>query len=635
MGKIFTITEGLENLGALKTGGQGSVYKAKRIGEMLTAVKLLPTPIHSETTEDKNFVAFQNEVQKLRKVNEEPNPHVVKFLGSGITESGSLPYIEMEFIEGPDLEDLLKPPHDPIFAIKEVLKVAFQLSHALEHCHKLDIRHGDIKSNNIKFNINSDNYILLDFGLAVMSDEQRRTSLRHAGAVEFMAPEQNEGQMLFQTDVYSFGVILFELLAGTVPFPLKDQGETARNVVRLAHLETPPPDLIALRQQALPLNWSNEKKVHEMQVPEWLVNMIYKCIEKKPERRFYNGVELHKYIVANSMIATNDSNHEKVLQRLMVLEQENDRLFRENERLKKLTAQANPEKLHKDKYLNNSHQQNQPPISYPAASPTEPPALASQSTPARKNRFALKYILLFLLIAGSIAALVYFLTNRGNEQPSMVRGEYKVVAERAYFHNEPDKTTRRNAFATPSNLVINSQQEKNGFIYTEITNDRGQKSKGWLRKEDLITLKDWTRISKPTQSREITAQLKEARQFLNSGNMQEALILYSLLAQREVPEAEYEYGNLALLGINKNMDCKQAFNLVLKAANKNYAPAKRTVGFLYSFANDTTALRTNNYFERCSFTENVSKGSKFLMEATLAGDAEATRLLEELNQKRQ
>ena len=124
-----------------------------------------------------------------------------------ITESGSFPFIEMEFIEGPDLEELLKPPHDPVFSIREVIKVADQLSNALAHCHKVSVKHGDIKSNNVKFNIRSANYILLDFGLAIMSDEQRRSSLRHAGALEFMAPEQNNGEMLFQTDVYSFGVI--------------------------------------------------------------------------------------------------------------------------------------------------------------------------------------------------------------------------------------------------------------------------------------------------------------------------------------------------------------------------------------------------------------------------------------------
>lgn len=66
MAKIFTITEGLENLGALKTGGQGSVYKGKRIGPIITAIKILPTPIYSESVDDKNFISFQNEVQKLK-----------------------------------------------------------------------------------------------------------------------------------------------------------------------------------------------------------------------------------------------------------------------------------------------------------------------------------------------------------------------------------------------------------------------------------------------------------------------------------------------------------------------------------------------------------------------------------------
>src|SRR5688500_6876900 len=100
MGKVFTITEGLENMGALKTGGQGSVYKGRRNGTRITAVKLLPTPIHSESREDKNYVDFQNEVEKLRRVNQTKNPHVVTILNSGITETGSFPFIEMEFIEG-------------------------------------------------------------------------------------------------------------------------------------------------------------------------------------------------------------------------------------------------------------------------------------------------------------------------------------------------------------------------------------------------------------------------------------------------------------------------------------------------------------------------------------------------------
>jgi hypothetical protein len=91
MAKIFTITEGLENLGALKSGGQGSVYKARKTGEIITAIKILPTPISSESDDDKHFSSFQNEVRKLKKVNEVPNPNVVNIIASGITSSGNLP----------------------------------------------------------------------------------------------------------------------------------------------------------------------------------------------------------------------------------------------------------------------------------------------------------------------------------------------------------------------------------------------------------------------------------------------------------------------------------------------------------------------------------------------------------------
>jgi serine/threonine protein kinase len=301
MSKVFTITEGLENMGAWRTGGQGSVYKGRRFGPIITAVKLLPTPVHMENTEDKNFRSFQNEVEKLKKVNEEPNPNVVKILNSGITESGSFPFIEMEFIDGPDLEELLKEPHERIFTVKEVIKVADHLANALAHCHKVTVKHGDIKSNNVKFNIHTGNYVLLDFGLSAMSDEQRRTSIRHAGAIEFMAPEQSEGQMLFETDIYSYGVILYELLAGQVPFPLNDNGQKSRNDVLVGHLELPIPDILELRQRNMPESWSEAKKEHEMKVPLWLLNVIARCLEKLPQNRYANGMKLQEEIMKSSI----------------------------------------------------------------------------------------------------------------------------------------------------------------------------------------------------------------------------------------------------------------------------------------------------------------------------------------------
>lgn len=303
MGKVSMITDGLENIGPLRTGGQGSVYKCRRIGEIYSAVKLLPTPICAENSDDKNFITFQNEVLKLKKVNEEPNPHIVKILNSGLTDSGSFPFIEMEYIEGPDLEELIKSPNDAVFTIKEIIKVADQLANALAHCHRAGVKHGDIKSNNVKYNIHSGNYILLDFGLAVMSDEQRRTSLRYAGAIEFMAPEQSDGILRFESDVYSFGIILYELFAGRVPFPLLGSSETARNNVMISHLESPVPDVRQLRRENLPETWSDEEKQQEMLIPGWLLNVIAKCLQKKPEDRYKSGIELYEDIVMNRTLA--------------------------------------------------------------------------------------------------------------------------------------------------------------------------------------------------------------------------------------------------------------------------------------------------------------------------------------------
>ncbi|WP_374949009.1 serine/threonine protein kinase [Mucilaginibacter sp.] len=337
MSKVFTITEGLENLGALRTGGQGSVYKGRRMGPIITAVKLLPTPIYSESDEDKNFRNFQNEVAKLQKVNEIANPNVVKFLSSGITESGSLPYIEMEYIEGPDLCELLQPPHEKIFMLQEVSRVAYQLANALAHCHQVGIKHGDIKSNNVKYNIHTGNYVLLDFGLAIMTEEQRRTSIRNAGAIEFMAPEQQEGHMLPQTDVYSFGIIMYELLTGLVPFPLQGNHETGRNSVMIAHLEAPVPDLVAARRAALPQSWPAEKQAIELHVPQWLLQVVSKCLEKKPENRYSNAIELKDAIVNGSLSA--DTQGQQGI------------LLKENERLQAELSQQQESKPQKDKLI--------------------------------------------------------------------------------------------------------------------------------------------------------------------------------------------------------------------------------------------------------------------------------------------
>ncbi len=637
MARVFTITAGLENMGAMKTGGQGSVYKGKRMGEIFTAIKILPTPIYSESEDDKNFLAFQNEVHKLQKVNEKTNPNVVRIVSSGITDSGNLPYIEMEFIEGPDLEELIKAPHDPIFTLKEVIKVAEQLSHALAHCHRFDVKHGDIKSNNVKFNSNTGNYVLLDFGLAIMSDEQRRSSLRHAGAIEFMAPEQNEGQMLFETDVYSFGVVLFELLAGQVPFPLGEKGETARNLVMVAHMEQSPPDLLSLRQSSLPHTWDEQKRTNEMQVPHWLVQLVYKCLQKNPADRFASGLELHNFIVTHSV---QSYHHDLLPSNTGLLQQELNTLKKENERLRNELIQLR-------RQAPTPAFKNQPP-------PLPADVIATPLPPAKKDSNFGGILLAFLLTVVVIAGVYYFIKKDDRQQKlpepvsktdslgrNRVVGEYIVTADRAYFYNEPSEDSRRNAYAIASSEIIKAMDEKNGYIYSEITNDRGITSKGWLRKQDMVTLSAWlasNRNQAPPgdvmSEEEISLKLNEARVMLASKRTQAAVLIYKELSDKGVPEATYQYANMALQNQHNQLSCNDAFNMLRKLSDNGYVPAKRTVGFLYAFADDDPVLLQNNY-DRCNFIKDVNKGSKLLMEVMVIGDTTARRLLDDLNAKAQ
>lgn len=544
MAKVFTITEGLENLGALKSGGQGSVYKARRTGEIITAIKILPTPICSETNEDKNFTSFQSEVQKLKKVNETPNPNVVSIIASGITTSGNLPYIEMEYIEGTDLGELLALPYDPIFTIKETIKVADHLSNALAHCHRAGIKHGDIKSNNVKFNQRTGNYVLLDFGLSIMSDEQRRTSIRHAGAIEFMAPEQNMGVMHFETDIYSLGIILFELLAGTVPFPLHNKGEMGRNAVMLAHMELSLPDLLSLRRQAMPPHWSHEKKEREMQVPLWLLKLISKCLEKEPEKRFRNGTELQDFIhsgliaeetrVANNsteqltIVRTQELQLKKQIQKLELLAEEKNSLIEDL----RMQVESKDKALEQYQYSENYY------------------SLMPKKAGISKSLFIV--VLLFAVGLGGFTTYDSFLrpaktnlsdtsathaqlpvnhadsssvadhqpvkkaktrfkknivlptTSTSKEQPEQLNSDgentvykntpaaqqYKVV-NNAYFYMMPDVHTRRNVYIIPGEEPVTALNEKNGFVFVSFIDIKGKTTRGWVLKKDLGVVSDY------------------------------------------------------------------------------------------------------------------------------------------------
>ena len=538
MAKIFTIAEGLENLGALKSGGQGSVYKARKTGEIITAIKILPTPIASENDDDKHFISFRNEVQKLKRVNEVPNPNVVSIIASGITNSGNLPFIEMEYIEGPDLAELLEPPYDPVFTVKETLKVADHLANALAHCHRANIKHGDIKSNNVKFNQRTGNYVLLDFGLSVMSDEQRRTSVRYAGAIEFMAPEQNTGETLTETDVYSYGIILFELLTGTVPFPLTNKGEMARNAVMLAHMEKLPPDIITLRGNAFPGDWIAEKQQREMEIPVWLVSMIYKCLEKDPAKRFRNGCELQEFIQRGTisderkraidnfavqpakeegyeaglrkeilLLQATLAKKENLVKDLQYVVETRDRELIEARRLIAtrrngvsksffflvfivalgLGGFAAYDKLYNpDKHGTSGNMTNientiqpstDPSTNHPVTTASDKPIKKATKWPHKKSNTPLNN-------ANKRLPKKRTPVNYSGKYHRRQSETYSILGN-AYFYNAPDTNKRSDIYLTPGDASLTLKEESGDFRYAIFIDGDGKTLKGWLLKKDL------------------------------------------------------------------------------------------------------------------------------------------------------
>jgi serine/threonine-protein kinase len=181
--------------------------------------------------------------------------------------------------------------------------------------------------------------------------------------------------------------------------------------------------------------------------------------------------------------------------------------------------------------------------------------------------------------------------------------------------------------------MVTAYEDKNGFIYTEFTNSRGQTSKGWLRKQDLITPEEWEQKkaanAKPTET-DIRGQLAEASSYLQNNQVEDALRIYNFLTGLNVPDAMYEAANLALQGKNPSLACDDAIALLKKSADVGHLPAKRTLGILYLFAENKAVLQINNYTQ-CGFDKNFVKGRSYLIEAANGGDTTARQLLDELN----
>ncbi|MFR8348335.1 MAG: Stk1 family PASTA domain-containing Ser/Thr kinase [Clostridium sp.] len=244
-----------EILGRIGSGGMSVVYKAKcHTLDRLVAIKVLK----EEFASDENFVSkFKMEAQAAARLS---HPNIVNVYD--VVDEGDLHYIVMELIEGITLKNYIEKKG--FLENKEAIGIAIQVAQGIAAAHEQHIIHRDIKPQNMI--ISKDGTVkVADFGIAraVSSQTMNATAV---GSVHYISPEQARGGYCDErSDIYSFGITLYEMVTGRVPF----EGDNTV-AVALAHLEeavTPPSRLNPM-------------------VSRGLEEIILKCTQKKPDRRY-------------------------------------------------------------------------------------------------------------------------------------------------------------------------------------------------------------------------------------------------------------------------------------------------------------------------------------------------------------
>lgn len=258
-------------------GAMGSIYRAEQITLGKTvAIKLLHTHMLADPTLSKRFHREARAAARLS------HPNTITIYDFGTTDEGSL-YIAMEYIDGRDLAQLLHAEF-PI-EITRILNILKQVCSALDEAHEQNVIHRDLKPENIMV-MNTrhaqDVVKVLDFGIAKISDRDdgnRGDSFQTmagivCGTPEFMSPEQARGEVLDpRTDIYSLGVLLYQLLTKQVPF----SGESPLSVVT-KHLTEPAPS----------------PKAKNPDIPDALDALVLQLLDKKRENRPQTALALKK-----------------------------------------------------------------------------------------------------------------------------------------------------------------------------------------------------------------------------------------------------------------------------------------------------------------------------------------------------
>src|ERR1700758_3875646 len=209
-------------------GGMGVVYKAvdPEIGR-LVGIKMMTSAVMNDPVLLKRFYREAQSAGKLR------HPNIVTIYDLGVQEA--VPFIVMEFLEGESLDVVFRSGRT--LALEEKLNIVMQVCSALAYAHEQSIIHRDIKPGNVML-LKDGTIKLVDFGIARIGAEYVTRSGQLLGSIQYMSPEQIHGaQVDLRTDIFSTGVLLYEMLTNTLPFEGQDAGATLLKVVH----DPPPP----------------------------------------------------------------------------------------------------------------------------------------------------------------------------------------------------------------------------------------------------------------------------------------------------------------------------------------------------------------------------------------------------------
>lgn len=257
-------------------GGMAIVYKAKCLMlNRYVAIKVL----RPEFREDKDFInRFKIEAQSAGSLS---HPNIVSIYDVG--QDGDLDYIVMEYVEGVTLKQYIDAKG--IIPWREAVDYAAQICAGLEHAHKKGIIHKDIKPHNVIIT-REGTLKITDFGIAkVMSSSTITTGNTTMGSVHYFSPEQARGgYMDYKTDIYSLGVVLYEMVTGRLPF----EGDTAI-AIAMQHIEKEP---------ILPCELNPD-------IPKSLENVIRRAMSKEQSLRYDSVtqmmVDLKKVYTGNTV----------------------------------------------------------------------------------------------------------------------------------------------------------------------------------------------------------------------------------------------------------------------------------------------------------------------------------------------